>query len=771
MKKILRPILTKAEAYNDIVDNSKGSPRSEKRPSYESARERLVNEIKIIESQIENSSKKYIMDDVVINLRMRVDRSSKSDHPSRLLRNIKVKEVGTKKWSKKEIKLDKKNNTEKEEIKFGKDIFLMINRTKLNDFKNSLMTNSLDDIDKDTIRSIDSIYYDNHSKILNSFKDSWKSGRVEVVLHPFFEKDKEMLEKFLKLLEEAKADAESIRLKKYDNGPIFISMKADRDVVNIIAPFNPLRSIHPLNFRSIGDSNLQSDENKESENFVLSDSDYTPDITVGVFDGGIPTNHPLLSRYVIETNLTELDKDEEGIKHGLAVCSSMLYGDLKKLTNNILPVPTVNIESFRVLPLKDREDIDLYEIIDYIEDIVPKRENIKVFNLSLGPDGPIEDDIITRFTYALDRLSRNGERIFVIAVGNDGDCGYGQGRIQAPADSVNNVAVGCYNYDENKNIKRAEYSCYGDGREGAKVKPDVVEYGGSSNCNMKFIGMNANEALYGAGTSFAAPIVARKLAEIIGYSSIKSPLTSKALLIQSSNHPNRTPDKYLGYGVVKESYLDMLQCQYNKITVIYESKLLKAKRAKLLIPIVKDLKFKGSVEISWTICVNTDIDNKDSDDYTNMSIKDTFYPNAYKYTYRHPNSSKTKTIDIVQNKELAEEYYELGWERASTPKSKSNTGLKYLTEQELRKDFKWDTVVKRTSGKMKYSDVCDPYIVIHALSRDKENVREDMLRYSVALTIEYIDCKENVYEETVKQYSLLEQAEIELVNEIIIQNE
>lgn len=82
----------------------------------------------------------------------------------------------------------------------------------------------------------------------------------------------------------------------------------------------------------------------------------------------------------------------------------------------------------------------------------------------------------------------------------------------------------------------------------------------------------------------------------------------------------------------------------------------------------------------------------------------------------------------------------------------------------------WDTVLKRTSGKVKLEDLSEPYIVIHALSRDRQNMEYDKISYSIALTIEYINCDIDVYEETLSQYPLLEQAEIEIDNEVRIEN-
>lgn len=764
MKKVLRPILTKAEEYNDIPDPQKGNPRSDNRPSYEVARNRLVDEIINIEQMLDTIPSEYIMDDVVLSLRMRIDRSSKSDHPTKFLKGMKLKEIGTKKWSKVE---KQQNNIEK--TKFGKDIFVLTNRQDLYDFKKFLEEDLLDDSNKDTIRSIENLYLDDHSNILKSFNSEWSAGRVEVILHPFLDLDKEddMLIKFSDLLEKNNVDLSKIKIKKYEKGPIFISMIIDINILNNIKLFNPLRTIHPLIFRGVNCETLESEEDIDYEMPKISENEFVPDVTIGMFDGGITSNHKVLSRYVIERNLTNEPKNYDAICHGNAVAGVMLFGDLKEITSETLPIPTVKVESFRVFPLKDNNDIDLYEIIDYIEEVVPKRPDIKVFNLSFGPVGPIEDDIISRFTYSLDRLSKDGERIFVIAVGNDGEYDNELGRIQAPADTVNNIAVGGYTF-ENGNIIRAPYSCFGDGREGAKVKPDVMEYGGDDYNRMHFLSPEDNKKLYGSGTSFAAPSVSRKLAEILGYSSIQSPRTAKALMIQTSDHPNGRPDKYLGFGVVKKNYMDILECDTNKVTFLYESNLLKAKRAKIKIPFVKDLDFKGKVEISWTICVNTDIDPSDSDDYTNMSIEDTFYPNAYKYRYTHPNTSKTKIMHNIKDEELISEYEDVGWNKSSMPVSKSNANKKYLTEQERRENFKWDTVMKKSSGPMQYKGVEDPFIIIHALSRDKGNIREDRLHYSIALTIEYIDCKENVYEETVKEYSLLEKAQITNINEIMI---
>ncbi|MDT2273713.1 hypothetical protein P7H20_00815 [Paenibacillus larvae] len=65
------------------------------------------------------------------------------------------------------------------------------------------------------------------------------------------------------------------------------------------------------------------------------------------------------------------------------------------------------LKVFRVLPLSDPKDFDLYEAIEFIEQVVPNRHDIDVYNLSFGPTGPIFDDEISKLPYALDTLAWN----------------------------------------------------------------------------------------------------------------------------------------------------------------------------------------------------------------------------------------------------------------------------------------------------------------------------------------------------------------------------
>lgn len=771
MKKIERTIFTGGENYTALPEAKKTGPRNDNRQSYEDAKKNIIKNINNIKASVNEISKDFLMDEIVINMKMRTDRSSKSDHPYKFLRDCNLNQVGTKRWYK-EVVTERKGK-EKKETKIGKDIYISVKMEYLNKLLDKIENDELLEPNKDTLRSIEEMYIDRHENMLKSFASSWEKGRIEIVLHPIKGMQLEIINKFKEIVSKYNGDYNSIKVREYEDGPIFISMLVDKSTLIKIKDFNVIRSIQPLEFRSFGD--LLDEENLEIEvkkhDIKLSENTFVPNVKLGIFDGGVSSNHYIFDKYVEEHNLTESEKEIRDLNHGNAVISMALFGDLKNLKEGEpLPVPTVKVESFRVLPLEDKSDsVDLYEIIDHIERVAKDRPDIRVFNLSLGPEGPIEDDLISRFTYSLDRLAMDDKRIFIIAVGNSGNKPDGIGRIQAPADSVNNIAVGSYTYNNDK-IVRANYSCYGDGREGAKIKPDVVEYGGDDENRLHFLSSEEGVKLYASGTSFASPVVARKIAEILGYTSIKRILTAKALLIHTAISEKNKPDKYFGNGVVLNSYEDMLECSNNKITVTFESELLKAKRSIINLPFISNMEFDGKVSVKWTLCVSTSINPNESDDYTDVCIEDVFVPNIHKHKYTHPITRKHKTLDKIEDADEVKKLLDVGWTESKSPVTRSTTNYNYKTEQERRKDFKWDTVINRFSGKMNYKDIKNPIIELHAMSRDREGIDIDRVKYSLVVTIEYINCQEDVYKKTQGKYNLLNQAKIENINEIIIQN-
>ena len=290
----------------------------------------------------------------------------------------------------------------------------------------------------------------------------------------------------------------------YENGPLFCAAVCDHETLERLAKFNPLRTIHPLGELNI--PNMRGSSFFDAPVPPLYKG--TPQMRIGVFDGGADSTLPHLKDFVTAHELTPITGHPALIAHGTAVCGAVLYGLLNyKSSTEQLETPIVSVDSYRVLPQQQTgnpiEDSGLYPAIDQIEQIVHNHTETALYNLSFGPRGAIVDDDISRFTYALDRLSMLPHHpLFCVAVGNDGDLPYPFNRIQAPADLVNGLGIGAYTFDRNGEKVRASYSCIGPGREGCKVKTDVLEFGGSPENPAVLISTIPNKATVECGTSF-----------------------------------------------------------------------------------------------------------------------------------------------------------------------------------------------------------------------------------------------------------------------------
>lgn len=230
------------------------------------------------------------------------------------------------------------------------------------------------------------------------FGADWKEGRAELVLHPTSYPADE-LDEFLKgLFEAARVDIERSRVRQYPGGPTFVSCRLTRRSLTAITGTNPLRAAHPLSFGDLTD--LRSAPTAAAPKPSTSTTRST--IKIGMFDGGIDPTVPLLKGHVEEDVALAIPTlpVARGVAHGTAVAGALLYGPLNSLkAGDRVPAPPVFVVSIRTFPTSDPKDVDLYEAIDVIERAVPARKDIKVFNLSFGPRGPIDDDPVSRFTY------------------------------------------------------------------------------------------------------------------------------------------------------------------------------------------------------------------------------------------------------------------------------------------------------------------------------------------------------------------------------------
>ena len=601
---------------------------------------------------------------------------------------------------------------------------------------------------RDEIRRIERFDALSVEEQLAGFGKNWKKGRVELVMHPSRAAQDGQQEFLFELFEWSNIDADRSLVRPYPGGPTFVSCFLNRKSLDKLAGTNPLRAAHPMRFDGL--NNLRSSPRAPAPKPPSTSTKST--IRVGMFDGGIDSSVPLLDGHAEQDDANSIKTPEDAgcVAHGTAVAGAILHGPLNPFTaKDRLTAPPVSVVSFRVLPTKDPHDVDLFESIDIIEQAVPARRDIKVFNVSFGPRGPIEDDTLSRFTYVLDTLAATHKVTFCVAVGNDGDVA-GYKRIQSPSDLVHGLGVGAFTID-GTSPKHAEYSCRGPGRECGKVKPDLTAFGGCPNTPMHLVGTDAGSKVLHWGTSFAAPLASRLNAQAIDSFDRSSALLGRALLVHTAQHPENQPDQLHGHGCMAETIDDVLLCDERSVTVVFQGGILPTKMAKLPIPWPSKVVMPGKIQIHWTVAALAPVDSMHPNDYTSCCLEETFYPHAQKYTFRPPkgNSAKPKVLHLIDNATEVESLLNKGWKQAGWPETDS--GNVYLDEHDRKLDCKWESIVRRNKSKLSKS-VSSPLMTLHAIGRNAAHERFD---YVVLVTLKAPSFTGDLYTEIRQEFPAL----------------
>lgn len=561
-------------------------------------------------------------------------------------------------------------------------------------------------------------------------------------------------------------------VRTYDDGLTFVCMHMDKKTVELAQRYNPLRSIKPM--RDDWDDQLRVSS-------MVAPAPHLPktimksSIKIGVFDGGVQNGTRLLDPFVENHDMVNAEPTEYSLDHGACVCGAVLYGTglAGKIESDSVDNPLVSVESFRVFPTAKTDDPEadyqMYTTIDIIEKVVAERPDIRIYNLSFGPKGAIIDDEINRFTYVCDRLTYAVEEgktnpLFCIAVGNDGALEKPLNRVQSPADMVNGLAVGAYAVSSLNDKYRAPYSCIGPGREGAKIKPDILEFGG--NTDRPFISTKSGDLLMGtAGTSFAAPVVAGKIGRLMAASDQIVPHLGRALLIHSAESGGVEGNVENGFGFCLESVEDVLNCSDNKVTILYEGEIASSATVKLPIFSPNISEIHGNADIKWTICTIVNPNINDSDAYTNNCIEDTFYPNDMRFPFRK--GTREKRVNLFNEAELvvARELIKEGYIKSDLPVSKP--AKKHFAEADLRNnDFKWDTIIRK-EVRMRCSSLLNPFISLHAIGRDE--YEHEKIKYFVVITIDIPKFNGSLYDKILQTYDNLLPIRIQNVNRVMTQ--
>lgn len=211
--------------------------------------------------------------------------------------------------------------------------------------------------------------------------------------------------------------------------------------------------------------------------------------------------------------------------------------------------------------------IDIFTLYTKIKEIVSNNSDINVWNISLGDPKEINKYSISLIGSLLDDLMNQFKNIIFVIAGTNKDKNFNNNEfIGSPADSLNSLVVGSVSYPSNR---KTEYS-----RKGpvlaSYLKPDVSYYGGDKE---KMLRVAYNGLTYVKGTSYAAPLIARKLSYLIDVMHL-SRESAKALIIDSAimNEKNNFEEDsaYIGRGIVPIDINDIIRSNSDEIRVILE---------------------------------------------------------------------------------------------------------------------------------------------------------------------------------------------------------
>lgn len=293
--------------------------------------------------------------------------------------------------------------------------------------------------------------------------------------------------------------------------------------------------------------------NSQNELFI---PDPTIEPTIGVIDT-LFDNRVYFSKWVDYHEKINKDypKDSNDYKHGTAVSSIIVDGP------RLNPWLEDNCGRFKVrhFGVAAGKNFSSFTIIRKIKEIIIANRDIRVWNISLGSNQEINDNFISAEAAVLDQIQYQYDVIFVISGTNKPNEKIN--RIGSPADSINSMIV-------NSVTKDGLSTRYA--RRGIALsffaKPDVSYYGGSIEQYIK-VCEPLGEAFV-AGTSFAAPWIARKLSYLIDILGLNREI-AKALIIDAAKGWNDKPTpeeiSLYGHGTVPIKIDDIIKSEDEEI--------------------------------------------------------------------------------------------------------------------------------------------------------------------------------------------------------------
>lgn len=304
-----------------------------------------------------------------------------------------------------------------------------------------------------------------------------------------------------------------------------------------------------------------------------------------------------------------LPKNPDDYRHGTAVDSIIVDGA------RLNPWLDDGCGRFRVrhFGVAIGSKFSSFTITKQIKEIIANNKDIKVWNISLGSNQEVNDNFISAEGAILDKIQYENDVIFVVAGTNKPSVDIE--KIGSPADSINSMVVNAVT----QNGLSTKYA-----RRGLALsffaKPDVSYYGGSEEKYIK-VCEPLGEANV-AGTSFAAPWIARKLSYLMDILGLNREV-AKAMIIDAARDWNEkpTPEEVAlyGHGIVPIKIDDIVHTKEDEIKFLVYDVSEKWNTYNYYFPVpIKDDKYPYIARA--TMCYFPMCDRTQGVDYTNTEL-------------------------------------------------------------------------------------------------------------------------------------------------------
>lgn len=325
------------------------------------------------------------------------------------------------------------------------------------------------------------------------------------------------------------------------------------DILFENAPY--LVSMSTVNISNLTPEDFFDDSNQEILYMPKPGIEPTIGVIDTLFDKSVYFNEWVEYHEMVDSSIPKQPKDYD---HGTAVSSIIVDGP------RLNPWLDDGCGRFKVrhFGVACGAQFSSFTIIKQIKRIIAENKDIKVWNLSLGSDKEINDNFISAEAAILDKIQFDNDVIFIIAGTNKPNNTVD--KIGSPADSINSIVVNSVT----KSGLSTKYT-----RKGLALsffaKPDVSYYGGSEEQYITVC--EPLGAAKVAGTSYAAPWIARKMSYLIDVLGLNKEI-AKAILIDSARGWNSEPlpeeVAVYGHGVVPIKIDDIILTKEDEIKFV-----------------------------------------------------------------------------------------------------------------------------------------------------------------------------------------------------------